>query len=250
MFAGFKSVRHTFSQKENTSMIRASRLGQMALGLLALVSAAAIPSVHAAVLYENQTGSITTFAYADVTQGNIGGIALSVGSTGYILDAFTFVPVGDATGTFNATVELYALDSNNEPIGSAIASEIQSIVFSEILNATVSDQFKVTPANPSVWRLEANNSYALLVTATGTGNGVAFGDPIGNSPDMTGAGMTFLGSIGSPGDGTWTVTTNYTPWAQITGTAIPVPEPSTYALAAIATSVMAALARRRKASRV
>lgn len=231
-------------------MIRVSKLAQITFGLLLMVTVVAIPGSNAAVLYENQTASITSFAYADVTQGNIGGIALSVGSTGYILDAFTFVPVGDSTGTFNATVELYALDSNNEPIGSAIASEIQSIVFSEITNATISDQFKVTPANPSAWRLEANNSYALLVTATGTGNGVAFGDPIGNSPDMTGAGMTFLGSIGSPGDGTWNVTTNYTPWAQITGTAIPVPEPSTYALAAIATGVMAAVARRRKASRV
>ena len=47
LFVDSNNVRHTSSMKENASMIRSTSLGQMALGLMALLAFAA-PSLPAA----------------------------------------------------------------------------------------------------------------------------------------------------------------------------------------------------------
>ena len=230
-------------------MICASRLGQLALGLLVLLAGSATLPASDLIL-DNRTATISTGFYANVTQATTAGIALSVGSTGYTLDSVDWIPVGNAAGTETATVGLYALDSNNKPTGSAIASESKSIQFLAVASASTSDQITLAPTNPSAWRLEANNKYALLFSVTGSNKGVALANPIGSLPNMSG-GMTYLGITTSFNSGaTWSLSSSVNPWAAIRGTAIPVPEPSTYALGAIATGVMAAIARRRKARRV
>ncbi len=228
-------------------MIRVSRLGQMALALLVIITGSAtLPASD--LIFDNRTATIFNVFCPDITGSTTLGIALSVGATGYTLDSFDWVPVGNPAGTETATLGLYALDSNNKPTGSAIVSESRSIQFKALASATTADQISLTPTNSSAWRLEANNKYALLFSITGTGKGIALANPFSSSPNMSGGGMTYLGIASSSNSGaTWTLTSVANPWAAIRGTAIPVPEPSTYALGAIATGVMAAVARRRKA---
>lgn len=224
-------------------MIR--RFQQAMLLVIALLSGSS--RAWAADLYQNQTAGINTFAFANVAGSNRAGITFGVGATGYQLTSFTFVPVTSGTVTLQQmTISLYLYNNLSDLNASPIVSESGSELFNPLSTATPSNKRTFSPSDPTLWKLDANKTYVLMASAPATTNiGFALSNPFNNLPTM-GGGVSYLGAVGTTNSGTtWNSTTAFNMWGTITADAVP--EPSTYALGVIATGVMAAVARRRKA---
>ena len=217
------------------------------LGIAAL---AAVPTVDGADIYLNQTAGINTFVFANVGGSNRAGITLGIGATDYQLTSFSFVPV--ATGSISLqsmTIELYLYSSFADLSLPPIVSQTGSGVFNPLSTATTANVRTFTPNDPTAWKLEANKNYVLLASAPTASNiGIALSNPFNSVPTM-GAGVTYIGAVNTINNGvTWQTSNSFNMWGTIT--AVAVPEPSTYALAAIATGVMAAVAHRRRQKRL
>ena len=213
------------------------------LGIAAL---AALPTLDGADIYKNETAGINTFVFANVGGSNRAGITLGIGATDYQLTSFSFVPV--ATGSISLqsmTIELYLYSSFADLSLPPIVSQTGSGVFNPLSTATTANVRTFTPNDPTAWKLEANNNYVLLASAPTASNiGIALSNPFNSVPTM-GAGVTYIGAVNTTNNGvTWQTSNSFNMWGTIS--AVAVPEPSTYALAAIATGVMAAVAHRRR----
>ncbi len=271
-------------------MIRSSRLGQMALGLVVLVAGSA--SLPAADLYgfvgvmggTNRFGKINTdtLVYTELNSNptpgytnEVSGLAWNPGigafnslTSGGVLSTITTngttgtqiasgLPLG-ANLAYNSVNSLMYLATYaslktlntttgvTSNIGSAGANSLYSMTFVDnTLYGTVSQSGGSGYGNFNIntgaftKTTATNNTYdGMKLAYDGT---TLFGlnySTLYTLNPSTGA-YTLLGSVtGIPGAGAGRFTNL---------AAIPVPEPSTYALAAIATGVMAAIARRRKA---
>jgi len=215
----------------------------MLVGMALLASS---NGLSAADLYKNQTAGIDSVVFANVAGTYRAGITLGVGTTGYELSSFTFVPVAlNGITLQQMTISLYLFNGFADLNGAPIVSESGAGLFNALSTATTSNQRTFTPTNPALWKLEANNNYVLMASAPAASFiGFALSNPSSNSPTM-GGGVSYLGGVVTSNNGSiWNPSTANI-WGTITATAVP--EPSTYALGVIATGVMAAVARRRKA---
>ena len=302
LFAGSNNVRSTSSKKETASMIRASRLGQMALGLLVLVAGSA--SVPAADIYVLSNGSsagsasATDFGRVDSATGAYTSIASLTGdiwnlawnpnagnffategsiSTSVLRTLTSTGTLSSSLGTIGKTIYGMALRTTNSTLygydyGANRTGTINSANGAWTLlnffpgtstSGTVGGRYSIMNdvmyfagnfstdgigtmgyTNSSTYQeITENPLYANMALANdGTtmygifGNGTAGNQKLYTINTATGA-LTAGPTISGTNLGT------YFHGAGI----VPVPEPSTYALAAIATGVMAAIARRRKA---
>jgi hypothetical protein len=304
LFADSNIVRHTPSMKETASMIRSTRLGQLALGLVVLLAgSASLPAVDLYVLSnDNFTGNASatdfgrvdsaTGAYTSIASltGNIWNLAWNPNAGNFFATAGSnsstnlrtltttgtlSYPLGtigngvygmayrttnstlygydynaDATGTINSSNGAWTQlngspgTSANTPLGGRYSIMNDVMYFAGNLSTDGIGTMGYT--NTSTYQqIAANSTYANIVLANdGTTMYGIFGDGIAGNQKLytintaTGA-MTDGPMISGTGIGT-----------RFHGAGIvPVPEPSTYALCAIATGVMAAIARRRKARR-
>ncbi len=204
-------------------MIRVSRLGQMALGLLVVFAGSVrlqaadlnftVQQVGANVV-TSFTGFVNTTALS--TSGNANGSGRFWGSFFQGGSIIQFGPLNTYTN--------YTGLNGSGAFGSG------SQTLANINSGTVSGMI----SDGSNSKLFLPNSYVSgsSITGTSTYTGKTLSD----------LGMTIGAYNWSWGSGTSAGTVALTISA--------VPEPSTYALAAIATGVMAAMARRRKASKV
>jgi hypothetical protein len=291
LFAGSNNVRSTSSMKENASMIRSSRLGQLALGFLALLAGSV--SLPAADIYVTiYSGSSQRFGVIPITTGAYQDLNSNVAGNFIPAKGLAWNPI---SSLFNFT---YATSSNLNTIS-------QTGTLGNSISTTLPDNGATTIYDSSSSKMLAFsfNAYGTLNTATGaytnigvTGRGSAknlafvggtlYGTFSPNNPGSSSFGsfntttgvFTAIGSAGSSptslalasdgvtlyglskttiftidpstGDTTSLISiTNVPPTNGIdsAGMIASVPEPSTYALGAIATGVMAAVARRRKA---
>ncbi len=287
-------------------MIRSSRLGQMALGLLVLVAgSASLPAVDIYVLTNNSInnsppptnfGKIdsTTGAYTNIASFNLNLQGLAWGNSGqsmYVWDGTTGAsssPMMTLTtgGTLSASIGM-----SKAPYGAAYRMADSTMY---VMNPETETSSTVNLTNGVVSSLNSTTypvnsptggAYAILndtlyfaygsyfsqgsgrFGTLGFGAGGTFSqlsaDPLYGKMNIVSDGTTLFGIYGNGSAGQqklYTInpaTGALTAGPTISGTGlgtyfhgaaiVPVPEPSTYALGAIATGVMAAVARRRKA---
>ena len=287
-------------------MIRSSRLGQLALGLLVLLAgSASLPAADIYVLTNNSDGNTppptnfgkidsTTGAYTNIASFNLNLQGLAWGNSGqsmYVWDSTTGAnssPMMTLTtgGTLSASIA-----TSKSPSGAAyrmtdstmyvmgIVSEKSSTV--NLTNGVVSTlnatRYKVNNPSGGAYAILNDTLYFAYSDYSVSGSGrfgtLGFGaggtfsqlsaDPLYGKMNIVSDGTTLFGIYGNGSAGQqklYTInpaTGALTAGPTISGTdlgtyfhgaaIVPVPEPSTYALAAIATGVMAAVARRRKA---
>jgi hypothetical protein len=220
LFAGSNNVRSTSSMKENASMIRSTHTPRRGFGLRSLVAAVAVACSLAAV---QQARAI------DITF-NLGSLSgqsspQSLTSGGYTL-LFT-----STAGGFSGNANAIDVDMNR--------------TFSISKTAGATDLLFMSYTLRNVYNITGNTISFNLTGGTGTSNGNTFtANAINNyngSYSLVGSQtVTYsLVNFGSTGDRD-TVDFNSLTFSTV-------PEPSTYALGAIASGVMAAIARRRKA---
>ena len=212
LLTAFQSIRHTSFMKENLSMIHTSRLRQWALGLLALVAgSASLPAIDITFDFTTQISPVSSF-----TLNNSGfGLTFSNPNQGSFQaiagNGIEFGANGLFPTEFDIQVTGGALVFKNYQVGNVFAGGINPFDLTGGTGTSTGNSLS------SVGVFNYNGSYAIApgqtVRFTSSSSGVS------NSQLKY---MTFS----------------------------TVPEPSTYALGAIATGVMAAVARRRKAAKV
>ena len=141
----------------------------------------------------------------------------------------------------NVQVSLYTGDGTGSRPNAKIGSDLGTTPVSGFNNSAVYQDYAITGLNVT---LSPSTKYYVVISASGIGSG---------SQDFlylglhSGAGGVTTGSLGyseSTNSGSsWTAPTDS---SYVVGLVTAVPEPSTYALAAIATGLITALARRRK----
>jgi hypothetical protein len=221
LFAGSNNVRSTSSMKENASMIRSTHTPRRGFGLRSLVAAVAVVFSLAA----GQSAQAVDITF-DLTELPGKSSPYSLTSGGYTL-LFTSIGISSFTGSPGGVVTKSSRYFSISKTAGATDLIFKSYVVDSIINDNASS-FNLTGGTgtsngntlTAYTTFNYNGSYSLVGSQTVTYN------PVNFRPD--------------DGPGSTEVTLN-----ALTFTAVP--EPSTYALGAIATGVMAAIARRRKA---
>ena len=196
---------------------------------VALLSAAASPSLHAAILLDNT--SVPLSPNSALGWGNWVGLSFSTGSQVNTIRSLTlapfymnmFDPSGAGPGTGSITAELFAAGGDYYPTGSALASE----TFLGVPFGNTPAEWTESFAN--TFTLNANSSYVLkLSKSIGAGANLGTSYP-SDGPLSTGtSGLTYNGRV-SNYSGSVQGPFADTPWVKLDGD-YAVPEPSTYAL--------------------
>lgn len=203
-----------------------------------------LSSANAVDLLDNSSSSVSTSSIASISGGFQYGFVFTTGATGYNLNDLSVVPLATTSQVGNFTVSLYAT-SGNFPSGSALAAEtFTGIQFSQLSSASTSNAVTLTFTQP--FTLQTSTTYALIATSNVTSSGMGMTTPVA-LPATGSSGLSYIGTLSSIDSGTSWFGPFTTPqaWVKLTGTSV-VPEPSTYALAAISAGVLAVMARRRK----
>lgn len=212
--------------------------------LASLVLLSTLRSANAVDLLDNSSASVSTSSVASTAGGFQYGFVFSTGATGYNLFDLSFVPVATTSQVGTFTLNLYAT-VGNFPNGAALASEtFTGVQFSTLGSASTSNA--VTLTFGQLFSLQTSTTYALIATSSAPNSGLAMTSPA-TSPATGSSGLSYTGTISSIDSGANWFGPFTTPqaWVKLTGTSV-VPEPSTYALATIASGVVAVMARRRK----
>lgn len=153
------------------------------------------------------------------------------------------IPVKNVIGLTlgNIQVSLYTGDGSNSRPNTKIGSDLGTTPVSGFSNSAVYQDYAITGLNVT---LSPSTKYYVVISASGIGSGAQDFLYLGLH---SGAGGVTTGSLGfsqSLNSGSsWDAPGNS---SSVVGLVTAVPEPSTYALAAIATGLITALARRRK----
>jgi len=227
------------------AIFKSRSLGQT-FRVLALIGTFA-SSARAVDLYNTLSKPTSTLIGISTYYG--AGLSFKTTATEYIIDSVTLKLANDSfspAGYGNINISIYnALGGNSTP-GSIVGSPIGSVPVSS-LTTTLTD-FSFTGLNRL---LSPSTNYWITITSTDMpANGS--GQYARTAVTDNNIGALTAGSLGSTfydmSGGSWlwsSPVNNY--WVHGSVSTVAVPEPSTYALAAIATGVMAAVARRRKA---
>lgn len=196
-------------------MIRSSRLGRWALGLLVLLAgSASVPAVD--IMFDLRTlptgvasASLTSAGYTLLFTSSVNNLTRVTGTYGGVYyDRDTFISIKETAGATDLIFKSYKTGAVDNLSGNSISFNLTGGTGTSNGNPF---QFAATS--------NFNGSYLIGGSQVVTFNPINFG--------ATNQDKGYIQSL----------------------TFSTVPEPSTYALAAIATGVMAALARRRKAAR-
>jgi hypothetical protein len=218
------------------------QLRSLTATLAVLFSLASSPMVRAVDLYNTLSNRVDILTQVSTSNGV--GLSFKTTPTEYLIDTVTVKLANDEldpAGYGNVTIAIYNASGANSTPGSIVGTPIGSVPVSS-LTTTLTD-FSFTGLNRT---LSPSTNYWITLTSTDmppNSSGYAHTGVIRDS-----SGTLTTGSLGSTfkssGSG-WSTFNNF--WVQGSVSTVAVPEPSTYALAAIASGVMAAVARRRKA---
>lgn len=195
-----------------------------------------MPELKAIDLYNTlaQT-SVAGVESISIQYGN--GLSFKTTATEFIVDKVQIPLMKDSATSGNITISIYDATGTSGLPGNIVGTSIGTVAVSSLTNSF--QTFTFSGLNRT---LSPSTNYYITVRSTDIASGVARGKVTDND---TGAITT--GSLGyafynngwaGPYNGSW--------YFGAVSTVASVPEPSTYALVAIATGVMAAVARRRK----
>lgn len=215
------------------------QLRSLTATLAVLFSLASSSMVRAVDLYNTLAQSSLGVDSISTQYGD--GLSFKTTATDYAVDTVkiplrndTFTPASSG----NISISIYDANGSNSRPGSIIGTSIGTVPVSSL--TTSFQTFTFSSLNRT---LSPSTNYYIVINSSDITSGVARTDL---TNDNTGAittgslGYSFYNtSWGNPNAGYWV--------RGSVSTVAPVPEPSTYALAAIASGVMAAVARRRKA---
>jgi hypothetical protein len=164
----------------------------------------------------------------------------TTGTSHYVLDSVD-LPLG-VTGAGNGSPKLKIYSDNAGKPGTELDATFTSPTFGtqSVYNLSLATPFAMS-ASTSYW-LVLSDSTASSQTKFNWYYSDTFSSPTARND----SGLTFLAGARSLNGGTTWATNNAFAQTGISVNATAVPEPTTYALAAIATGMMAAVARRRK----
>jgi hypothetical protein len=219
LFAGSDNVRSTSSKKETASMIRSTHLGQLALGLLVAFAGSAKLQAIDLIFTAQEVG-------ADVVTSVSG----FVNTTG-----LTNTGSANGRGRFAGTF----IGGSVIQVGPSLSYNNWGGVTGSAVFGSGSQTFATTNTGNNAGIGTYSSGFVLFLPQT-----YVSGASMSGTSTYTGKTLADLGMTVGTYNWTWGSGAN-AGTAQLTISAVP--EPSTYALAAIATSVMAYLARRRKA---
>ncbi len=192
------------------------------LALIALLAACAIPVVQAEIIFGNLAGYTNSSGTASNITSSAGkAIGFTMAATDYEITSVSLrlSDTGNVAGDY-PKVTIWTNDGANKP-----GVQVGDIFINPTLPPAAAT-YSFTPAG--VITLEANASYFLVVqnaTASASFNWLN-GSPTVAPTGVAGTGIARFGS-GSPTN--YTGTSSQFNWFQIDGTAVAVPEPSTYA---------------------
>ena len=168
------------------------------------------------------------------------GVSFKTTATDYVIDAVTFMFMKDSATSGNITIAIYDTSGTGGTPGSMIGTPLGTVPVSS-LTSTLAN-YTLSSLNRT---LSPSTNYYLTATSTDITSGVARGSVTQQTTGLT------TGSVGYAfrSSGVWTLpASGYYGQASISTAAVP--EPSTYALGAIATGVFALIARRRKTGKM
>lgn len=206
------------------------------LTIMLLIFLASGPGVQAIDLFNTLAG--TPSGSASVSSQLKTGLSFRTSASDYLIDTVQIMlrnSAGTPATSGNVTLSLFDATGTSGTPGSAIGSDIGTVPVSSLTNSL--QTFTFTNLNRT---LSPSTNYWITVSSTDITSGQVFGSVTSST-----TGTTTTGSLGySFYNGSW-IGPFGTSWLVGSVSAVAVPEPSTYALAAIATGIKAVIARRR-----
>lgn len=218
--------------------------GQVVCGIFMLLALAG-PSVKAVDVYNTLNQSVTFDGNLNDTTWTA--LSFSTTAAEYMISDVT-LPIWNQNALNSGSVTLSIYDSAG--VGSRPGSKIGSDLGSAAVSGFSSSGYQNYTITGVGRTLLPSTQYYLVVNTAGVSGTGSNNVSIGFQSGTGGITTNSLGYSQSLNAGTsWGApNTSFTLIGAVAAT-VPVPEPSTYALAAIASTVMAAIARRRKASK-
>ena len=169
------------------------------------------------------------------------GVSFKTTATDYVIDAVTFMFMKDSATSGNITIAIYDTSGTNGTPGSMIGTPLGTVPVSSLTRFLAN--YTLSNLNRT---LSPSTNYYLTATSTDITSSISARGSV--TQDTTG--LT-TGSVGytSKSNGVWTTPASGF-YGQASISTAAVPEPSTYALGAIATGVFALIARRRRAGKM
>ena len=194
-------------------------------------------SARAVDIYNTLSGSSAVTKMINTQNGM--GVSFKTTATDYVIDAVTFMFMKDSATSGNITIAIYDTSGTGGTPGSMIGTPLGTVPVSS-LTSTLAN-YTLSSLNRT---LSPSTNYYLTATSTDITSGAPRGSVTTDTTGLT------TGSVGytSKSNGVWTTPASGF-YGQASISTAAVPEPSTYALGAIATGVFALIARRRKARR-
>jgi len=167
------------------------------------------------------------------------GVSFKTTATDYVIDAVTFKFMKDTATSGNITIAIYDTSGTGGTPGSMIGTPLGTVPVSS-LTSTLAN-YTLSSLNRT---LSPSTNYYLTATSTDITSGAPRGSVTTDTTGLT------TGSVGYAfkSSGVWTGP--FAAYGQASISTAAVPEPSTYALGAIATGVFALIARRRRAGKM
>lgn len=214
------------------------RVLRLVLSIVAVIGFIFTGSVRAVDLYNTLAQPSLGVDSISTQYGD--GLSFKTTATDYVVDTVKIPLQNDAftpASSGNVTISIYNANGSNSRPGSIIGTPIGTVPVSSL--TTSSQTFTFSSLNRT---LSPSTNYYIVINSTDITSGV-----VRTSITDNNTGAITTGSLGySFYNNSWGgPTAGY--WVKGSISTVAVPEPTTYALAAIATSVMAAVARRRKA---
>ena len=168
------------------------------------------------------------------------GVSFKTTATDYVIDAVTFKFMKDTATSGNITIAIYDTSGAGGTPGSMIGTPLGTVPVSSLTRFLAN--YTLSNLNRT---LSPSTNYYLTATSTDITSGAPRGSVTTDTTGLT------TGSVGytSKSNGVWTTPASGF-YGQASISTAAVPEPSTYALGAIATGVFALIARRRKTGKM
>ena len=220
------------------SHLFAGRIARRALFLVAVLGLTAAGPARAIDIYN--TLAQTSLGVDSISTQYWDGLSFKTTATDYVVDTVKIPLRNDSftpASSGNVTISLYDATGASSKPGNIIGTAIGTVPVSSL--TTSFQTFTFSSLNRT---LSPSTNYYIVIKSTDITSGVARTDL---TNDNTGAITT--GSLGYAFYNNSWGSPNASYWVRGSISTVAVPEPTTWALAAIATGVLAAVARRRKA---
>lgn len=190
----------------------------------------------------NALANTPNTSLGSITTSNWNAKVFTVGSQNAVMKQLVLPLYNTLSATQTINFSLYNVDGSNFPTGTALAS------YSEAKTFTTTGAYYTFTTTMGDFVMQSGTKYALVVNSQSPTTAMSWTtvNPQSIYTANTAAGWSFDANLRSTNSGSsWTSNTFYN-GLQMTVTAAAVPEPSTYALAAIGTCFLGLMAKRRQ----